>query len=477
MPLVEPPPVDRGGILSWFSPDPPAPVTETDPVAVRSAFRSWQARILFASTAGYAVFYFVRVNLPVAMPAMKQELKFSYTQLGLFLTAHGVVYGVSKFLNGFLGDRCNARTFMATGLILSAIMNFAFGMSSVAWVMGTFWVLNGYFQGMGFPPCARLLTHWFKPKQLATKMSIWNSSHSIGASVITLLCGALVIHGWRLCFIVPAVIAAITAGLLLVFLRDTPQSLGLPDVEQLEDDEERAADPVAVAAVAESSSAASGAVGTLEYETAQVDPHLTARQLVFANPYIWLVSVANFLVYTIRYAILSWAPTFLSQNKGIQLTHAAWISAGYELAGVCGALLAGYVTDRVFGGKAIRASVIYMICCGVALFLFWRSPHPSELTATVLIAAIGFCIYGPQCLIGVAAANLATRKAAATAVGLTGLFGYASTVLSGWGLGALVQHYGWDRGFLALLFVAAAAVVVFLAAWGAPADGYGKAAA
>src|SRR5207248_1460492 len=81
-------------------------------------------------------------------------------------------------------DRCNARAFMVIGLAASAVMNVCFGFSSAVVTLGVIWMINGWFQGMGFPPCARLLTHWFPPKKLATKMSIWNTSHSIGAGLI-----------------------------------------------------------------------------------------------------------------------------------------------------------------------------------------------------------------------------------------------------------------------------------------------------
>src|SRR5205814_1823395 len=74
--------------------------------------------------------------------------------------------------------------------------------------------------------------------------------------------------------------------------------------------------------------------------------------------------------------------------------------------------------------------------------------------------------------IGVAAANLATKRAAATAVGLTGIFGYASTVLSGWGMGLLVQKYGWAAAFQCLIAVAGVGLILFIAAWAAPAHGY-----
>src|SRR3954451_3233117 len=196
---------------------------------VARAFRGWQYRILITALIGYALYYFVRKNLSVAMPAMEKDLGITKTDLGLFLTLHGLFYGVSKFINGMFVDRLNARWFMAAGLALSALLNVAFGVSSAVLPLGIFWTFNGWVQGLGFPPCARLMTHWFSPRELATKMSIWNTSHGIGAAAVLVLCGWLVdrYHNWRLCFFVPAALAIATAGLLLIYLRDTPASVGL----------------------------------------------------------------------------------------------------------------------------------------------------------------------------------------------------------------------------------------------------------
>ena len=183
----------------------------TDDVARRYAY--FRPRILVWSIVGYAMYYFVRKNLSVAMPVMEEQIGVSKAALGTFLTLHGLLYGVSKFVNGMIGDRVNARVFMATGLLLSAAMNVFFGLSSAAVMLGIFWMLNGWFQGIGFPPCARLMTHWFHPKELATKMSIWNISHGVGAGAVVVLCGYLVDHynNWRLCFFVPAALATVAA--------------------------------------------------------------------------------------------------------------------------------------------------------------------------------------------------------------------------------------------------------------------------
>jgi OPA family glycerol-3-phosphate transporter-like MFS transporter/OPA family sugar phosphate sensor protein UhpC-like MFS transporter len=433
-------------LFRLFEPAPPAaPIT--DPATIRASYPRWQRRVLISSIIGYAVFYFVRKNLSIAMPLMERELGISKSGLGLFLTLHGVLYGVSKFANGFFGDRCNARAFMVVGLASSAVMNIFFGLSSAVVTLGIVWMLNGWFQGMGFPPCARLMTHWFPPKDFATKFSIWNTSHSLGAGLILVLCGSLLAPvSWRLCFLVPAAIALVCSLYLWMTLPDTPPSLGLPEVE--------------------------GTRSELPEPETGAEFRAFLFQAVFCNRYIWLVSLANFFVYTLRYGMLDWGPTLLTQAKHVTISSAGWMVAAFEGAGVLGAMLSGWLTDRFFGGRAMRVGLIYMVMAGASVLAFWKVGGQSMLWNTVLLCAAGFFIYGPQCLIGIAAAKLATKRAAATAVGLTGLFGYASTVLSGWGLGMLVERYGWNAGFVGLIAVAVVGTLLFALAWPAKAHGY-----
>ena len=133
-------------------------------------FKYWEFRTMAMCIFGYALFYFVRKNLSIAMPYLNEEMGISKSDLGLFLTLHGLIYGLSKFFNGIWGDRSNARYFLVTGLVFCGICNLLFGFSSSVLVLGIFWVLNGWFQGMGVPPCTRLMTHWIVPERLATKM-------------------------------------------------------------------------------------------------------------------------------------------------------------------------------------------------------------------------------------------------------------------------------------------------------------------
>src|SRR6266571_3626435 len=163
LPIPAPKPCAPGRFragLRLFEPAPSIPVTLSDPAAIAKKYKLWQLRVLIFSILVYATFYFVRKNLGIAMPLMGKELGITKEKLGLFLTLHGVLYGVSKFANGFLADRANARAFMAVALVISALLNVFFGFSSGVLAFGLIWMTNGWFQGMGFPPCARLIAHW-----------------------------------------------------------------------------------------------------------------------------------------------------------------------------------------------------------------------------------------------------------------------------------------------------------------------------
>ncbi|HSY43953.1 MAG TPA: hypothetical protein VK811_08565, partial [Candidatus Acidoferrum sp.] len=107
-------PKAHGGLVGIFRPAPPAAIQLTDPAQIAAKYKSWQIRVLLLSLFGYATFYFVRNNLPIAMPFLGKDLAITKTQLGTFLTLQGVIYGVSKFANGLLADRANACVFMAT---------------------------------------------------------------------------------------------------------------------------------------------------------------------------------------------------------------------------------------------------------------------------------------------------------------------------------------------------------------------------
>ena len=412
------------------------------------AFRKAQWRFILCSMIAYSFFYLTRKNLSMAQPGMLEEGVISTYALGTIMTVHGVVYGCSRFVNGFWADRLNGRIFMTIGLALSALMNFLFGCTSLSLFFAAFWVINGFTQGMGFPPCAKMLTHWIHPKELATKMSVWNTSHSFGAVMALGLCSLLLGlgFGWRWCFWVPAVLAGLAAVFTFFFVHDSPTEAGVEELEIGVDE----------------------GVGVERTIT-----NSDRRRLVFGNKVIWLVASANFFVYIVRFGFLDWGPTFLKQFKGIPVAKGGLMIIAFELAAVVGTIFAGWITDRLFKGRGQRTCVFCMLFAALFSFGFWYLPDGAPTwEATLLLMGAGFCIYGPQALIGIVAANQATKEAAAMANGFTGIMGYASTTVSGIGIAFIKESFGWGVTLGAIAGFALVGMVLFLFAWNSSANGY-----
>ena len=415
-----------------------------DDAEVRRLYRGWRMRVMTSTMVGYAAFYLVRKNFSMAMPSFLTDLGYSKVDLGFILSLFSVLYGIGRFANGVIADRSNPRFFMAAGLICAAAVNVLFGMSSGLAAFGLFWVMNAWFQSMGFPPCARLLSQWFSPGERGTTWSLWNASHQIGGAGIFILAGWLIpAYGWRSAFFVPAAAAAVVAFFLVWRLRDTPQSLGLPPVEEYRGEASH---------------------GASEDDTASSVKEILFKH-VLTNRLVWFVAAGNFFVYIVRVGVVDWAPTFLVEGKGSSLGGAGIKVAAFEVAGIFGALAAGFISDRVFKGRRGPANVLCMLLLAASLLLFWRIPAGYAWADIAALFVAGFAVYGPQILVSVAAADFATKKAAASATGFTGTLGYLGSAVCGVGTGLIVERWGWDGGFVFFISAALLGMLFFMLTW------------
>lgn len=421
----------------------PAKNKITDPQEIESTYRHWRIRMMVSMFIGYAVFYFVRKNLSASAPALMQEFSMTKTQLGSIWSVMYLIYGFGKFSNGIIGDKANLRYFMAIGLLLSAFTNILFGMSSSIALFALFWAMNGYFQSMGWPPCARGLTQWYSKKERGTYWGIWNASHQVGAAGVLVLAGWLTTHyGWRMSFYVPAAIAIVAAVFLIFNLRDTPESLGLPEIEEFKRQQD--------------------GDNTEDLVVEEAHPEKSSWKDVLRNKEVWFLAIGNFFVYIVRYGAMDWAPAFLVEVKQATIQAASIKVAGFELTGILGALLAGYLSDRYFRKNRGPLNFIYMLLLIFAIAVFWLNPPGNEMVDFLALSMLGFLVYGPQMLVGVCAADTVEKNQAGTATGFTGMFGYLGGIVSGIGAGWILDNYGWDGGFIFFIACAAIGALCFL---------------
>ncbi len=430
-------------------------------------FERMQWRVLIATMVGYTLFYFMRKNFSFAMLGLEQDCGVSKSTLGNFLLAGGLVYGIAKFLFGFVGDRVNSRKMLCFGLAACTLVNVAFGFvpdlfsgQAMLWAFGGLLVLSQLFQATGFPPCARLIAFWVPPQELATKMSVWNTSHSIGGGLVAQICGVIMGLGvlgakaqgigmWKWCFWSMAILGGLGLLLMWVWLPGTPEEEGVPTPAELN------AVPISD--------------GKAELSAEQ---RPSAVKMIFLNPVIWALGCCNFTINATRSLVADWGPTLLQQGKGFNPVESGTIVMFFEFAGIAGMLFAGWATDRFFAGKAPRLCVFLMALTAALLALFWWLP--SGVCGAVALCGAGFCLYGPQALTGVTATNIATKSLTGTAIGFISLFSYVGVSISGKVCGTLAQHYqGWAAPVFAICATAVCSAMFFLTLWRTRAHSYG----
>lgn len=395
---------------------------------------------------GYMFYYFTRKSFTFAMPGLIEDLGYDKAQLGILASILSISYGVSKFASGILADHANPRYFMSIGLIVTGILNIFFGMSSSILFFAIFWGLNGWFQGFGWPPCARLLTHWYSRSERGTWWSFWNISHNVGGALVPLLAAFAAYHfGWRYAMYIPGMLCILVGLFLMNRLRDTPQSLGLPSIEVWKDD-------------------FNGGAKTDSLEEKELTTKEALCDHVLKNPYIWLLAFSGFFVYIIRQAFNDWTQLYLIQEKGYSQMTAGFSLTLFEMGGLAGSLFAGWFSDKFTQGKRGPVNVIFSGALFGATLFFWLVPPGYILFDYVSVFVIGFFIFGPQMLIGLAAAELAHKKAAATATGFVGLFSYVGAALSGYPLG-MIADSSWDGFFITTSACCILSTILLLPTW------------
>jgi len=380
----------------------------------------------------------VRKNFALAIPdILAEHPEYTKAQLGTVMTALSLAYGASKFLMGSVSDRSNPRWFMPLGLLLSCLVMMVFGFSKGIYAslgaMIALMAVNGWVNGMGWPPSGKTMVHWWSTRERGRTVALWNVAHNIGngtAAPLALL-GVALFGDWGAKFYFNAMVAAVIAVGIWFLLRDTPQSCGLPPVEEYRDDYP-------------------------ENYSASHERTFSFREIfmehVLPNRYLWFIAIANAFAYFVRYGVVDWVPTYLQTAKGFSFKDSTVAWAMFEYAAIPGTLLCGWLSDRLFGGRRAPATILFMAATLLAIIVYALNGKGPLWIDQLALIAIGFFVYGPLMLIGLHALDLVPKKAAGTAAGFTGFFGYVfGSAVAGTGVGWIADHFGWNGVFVTMI--------------------------
>ena len=173
--------------------------------------------------------------------------------------------------------------------------------------------------------------------------------------------------------------------------------------------------------------------------------------VVLRNKYIWILGAAYFFVYVVRTAVNDWGQLYLYEEKGFSLLAAGVCIFCFEVGGFFGSLFSGWLSDKAFQGRRGPVNALFTLGIVLGIGSVWYIPYGAVYYSYVMMFMIGFFIFGPQMMIGIAAAELSHKKAAGTATGFVGCFAYIGATAAGYPFGKIAEDYGWGI-FFVLLF-------------------------
>ncbi len=395
------------------------------PEMVADTYKSLRNRTFWGVTIAYSLYYVCRMSINVVKQPLIDEGMLSAGQLGLIGSALLFVYAVGKFLNGFIADYCNIRRFMATGLFISALANLLMGVFGLFGNMlptmlifisfAILWGINGWMQSMGSAPGVISLSRWFPQSKRGSYYSLFSSSPYIGEfisyNILALVVGWL---GWQAGFIAAALAGLAGALVILLFVSDTPESKGLPSVQEL-----------------------SGESLTKEDNM----PTRELQKMILKHPGIWVIAISSAFIYITKYAVAGWGVLFLQKARGAELAEASQVIAFSAVFGILGTVLAGWLSDRMFNGDRAKPAILSGIISTLSLilFLFVGGGFVLNIFYVSLFSLSTGVLY---CIVaGLMAVDIVPRKATGAALGVVGISSYVAAGIQDIVSGYLIQGF------------------------------------
>ena len=391
---------------------------------VADTYMSLRNRTFWGATIAYSLYYVCRMSINVVKQPLIDEGVLSAGQLGLIGSALLFVYAVGKFMNGFIADYCNIRRFMAVGLFISSVMNLVMGalgfftgmIPSMVMFFGfaILWGVNGWMQSMGSAPGVISLSRWFPRSKRGSYYSLFSSSPYIGEfisyNILAVVVGWL---GWQSGFMMAALAGFIGTALILLFVSDTPESKGLPSIQEISGE-------------------------TLTKEDSM--PTKDLQKMVLKHPGIWVIALASAFIYITKYAIAGWGVLFLQKARGFELAEASQVIAFSAVSGILGTVLAGWLSDKVFKEDRVKPAVLSGIIStsSLILFLFVGGSFVLNIFYVSLFSLSVGVLY---CIVaGLMAVDIVPRKATGAALGVVGISSYVAAALQDITSGLLIQY-------------------------------------
>lgn len=394
---------------------------------VAEKYKMLRNRTFWGATAAYSLFYLCRLSMGVVKKPLIDDGLFSAAELGVVASAFYFVYAIGKFINGFIADYCNVRRYMATGLVISSVINLLMGLIGIGHgyvgfppyvvyiIFALLWGMNGWVLSMGSPSGIVSLSRWFPQSRRGTFYSIFCSTPYIGEALSMVLTGSVVAaFGWEYGFIASAIGGFAGVGIILAYVSDTPQSKGLPSIQEISGEEIKAVDRM---------------------------PTKEIQKYVLRSPAIWIIAISCAFINLTKYGIMEWGVLYLQGARNYSLETASWIIGFSAIFAIAGTVGAGWLSDIVFKGNRVKPALIsgFISLISLALFLLVDG---NKVMMAVFVSVFSLAVGVLYCIVsGLMAIDIVPRKATGAALGIVGISSYMTIGIQNIVSGLLIDRF------------------------------------
>ncbi|KAM4646178.1 glucose-6-phosphate exchanger SLC37A4 [Amazona ochrocephala] len=403
----------------------------------------YRAVIFAAMFAGYTLYYFNRKTFSFVMPAVMAEVPLGKDELGLITSSQSAAYAISKFVSGVLSDRASARWLFSSGLLMVGLVNVVFSWSSTVTAFAGLWFLNGLAQGLGWPPCGKVLRKWFEPSQFGTWWSVLSTSMNLAGGLGPIVAAlASQNYDWRVTLSCSGFVCVVVSFVCLVLIKNEPSDVGLPNIDQ----------------------------GAKKGKKGSSSDNSTLTELLL-SPYLWVLSTGYLVVFGVKTCCTDWGQLFLIQERGQSMLVGSSYMSALEIGGLVGSIAAGYLSDRAvarvglssYGNPrhALLLSMMAGMCVSMFLFRVTVTSESPKLWILTLGAVFGFSSYGPIALFGVIANESAPANLCGTSHAIVALMANVGGFLAGLPFSTIAKKYSWATAFCVAEITCTGSTVAF----------------
>jgi OPA family sugar phosphate sensor protein UhpC-like MFS transporter len=426
-------------------------------------YERWRRRSFGITWLVYASYHLTRKSFGIAKVALGSDpsVSLNRSQLGLIDSTYLAVYSLGQFIFGPLVDRFGPRAILLIGMSLSVAVAFGNGFAKTAAVFVMFAFLQGVAQSTGWTSTTKVMSAWFSLRERGRVLGWWCTHYTAGAAFAAAFAGWLmdkygqhtIINGvetvipyWPAAFWGPAAALAVVTVVMWFGLRNRPEDVGLPPVEQYHGEPELLVDEDERGHVASEGSW-----------------QLVKEEFLSIN--IWLLAIAYFPVKLARYSFDFWGPKYVEESLGTAAFTSAMTAAWMPIGGMVGVIAAGFLSDKLFQSRRAPVTILSLIALAATMLIAQLHIH-NIWVMRGLFFFVGVFVYGPDSLISATAAiDFGTKRGAGAAVGFINGIGSLGAMLGGYLPGVMTTSADWTVFFQVSLAGVIVSAIVLLPMW------------